>query len=137
MRKGNFIGRDELREIRAQGLTQRLSCMTLGDPDAVATGKEPIMDGNRVLGYVTSANYGHSIGRGIVYGYLPMSHAEVGNERRRLVLRRAPPGHRREGASLRPARRQDEGVKAKQGTQRTWQYRSLSAKSRRQPKSTT
>ena len=78
MRKGNFIGRDELREIRAQGLTQRLSCMTLDDPDAVATGKEPIMDGNRVLGYVTSANYGHSIGRGIVYGYLPMSHAEVG-----------------------------------------------------------
>ena len=78
MRKGNFIGRDELREIRAQGLTQRLSCMTLGDPDAVATGKEPIMDGNRVLGYVTSANYGHSIGRGIVYGYLPMSHTEVG-----------------------------------------------------------
>ena len=31
-----------------------------------------------VLGYVTSANYGHSIGRGIVYGYLPMSHSEVG-----------------------------------------------------------
>ena len=38
--------------------------MTLDDPDAVVMGKEPIMDGNRVLGYVTSANYGHSIGRG-------------------------------------------------------------------------
>ena len=78
MRKGNFIGRDRLREIRAQGPARRLCCMTLDDPDAVATGKEPIMDGNRVLGYVTSANYGHSIGRGIAYGYLPMSHAEVG-----------------------------------------------------------
>ena len=33
------------------------------------------MDGQRVLGYVTSANYGHTIGRGIVYGYLPASHA--------------------------------------------------------------
>ena len=52
--------------------------MTLDDPNAVVTGKEPIMDGNRVLGYVTSANYGHSIGRGIVYGYLPTSHTEVG-----------------------------------------------------------
>ena len=41
-------------------------------------GKEPILDGDRVLGYVTSANYGHSIGRGIAYGYLPISHAEVG-----------------------------------------------------------
>ena len=78
MRKGNFIGRDELREIRARGQTRRLCCMTLDDPGAVVMGKEPIMDGNRVLGYVTSANYGHSIGRGIVYGYLPMSHTEVG-----------------------------------------------------------
>ena len=78
MRKGNFIGRDELREIRAQGPTRRLCCMTLDAPNAVVMGKEPIMDGNRVLGYVTSANYGHSIGRGIVYGYLPMSHTEVG-----------------------------------------------------------
>ena len=78
MRKGNFLGRDELRKIRAQGLTHRLCCMTLDDPDAVVMGKEPIMDGNRVLGYVTSANYGHSIGRGIVYGYLPMSYTEAG-----------------------------------------------------------
>ena len=78
MRKGNFIGRDELREIRARGPERRLCCMTLDDPDAVVTGKEPIMDGNRVLDYVTSANYGHSIGRCIVYGYLPMSHTDVG-----------------------------------------------------------
>ena len=42
-------------------------------------GKEPILDGNRTLGYVTSANYGHTVGRGIVYGYLPVSHAKVGN----------------------------------------------------------
>ena len=78
MRKGDFLGRDELRKIRAQGLTRRLCCMTLDDPAAVVMGKEPIVDGDRVLAYVTSANYGHSIGRGIVYGYLPMSYAKVG-----------------------------------------------------------
>ena len=38
----------------------------------------PIVDGDSVLGYVTSANYGHTIGRGIVYGYLPVSHAAPG-----------------------------------------------------------
>ena len=32
MRKGNFIGRDRLREIRAQGPERRLCCMTLDDP---------------------------------------------------------------------------------------------------------
>ena len=78
MQKGDFVGRERLRERQAQGQTRKLCCMTLDVPDAVVMGKEPVMDGNRVLGYVTSANYGHSIGRGIVYGYLPASHAEPG-----------------------------------------------------------
>ena len=52
--------------------------MTLDDPNAVVMGKEPILDGERMLGYVTSANYGHSIGRGIVYGYLPVEYAKAG-----------------------------------------------------------
>ena len=78
MKKGDFVGREGLEKRRAQGQARRLSCMTLDAADAVVMGKEPIMDGDRVLGYVTSANYGHSIGRGIVYGYLPVSHAEVG-----------------------------------------------------------
>ena len=52
--------------------------MTLNDPNAVVMGKEPILNGDRVLGYVTSANYGHSIGLGIAYGYLPMNYAEWG-----------------------------------------------------------
>ena len=78
MGKGDFLGRDELRKIITQGLTRKLCCMTLDDPNAVVMGKEPILDGDRVLGYVTSANYGHSIGLGIAYGYLPTDYAEVG-----------------------------------------------------------
>ena len=54
--------------------------MTLDDPNSVVVGKEPIMDGDRVLGYATSANYGHSIGCGIVYGYLPIDYAELGTK---------------------------------------------------------
>ena len=62
MEKGDFLGRDALRKIRAEGLTHKLCCMTLDDPNAVVMGKEPILDGDCVLGYVTSANYGHSLG---------------------------------------------------------------------------
>ena len=80
MRKGEFVGREALGKLRAQGLTRRLCCMTLDDPNCVVVGKEPILDGDRVLGYATSANYGHSIGRGIVYGYLPIDHAEAGTK---------------------------------------------------------
>ena len=78
MNKGDFIGRDALTGFRAQGNTRQLCCMTLDNPEAVVMGKEPIMDANRILGYVTSANYGHTIGRGIVYGYLPTDYAEAG-----------------------------------------------------------
>ena len=78
MDKGDFIGRAALAKVRAQDARRRLCCMTLDDPDAVVMGKEPIVDADRVLGYVTSANYGHTIGRGIVYGYLPSDYAEVG-----------------------------------------------------------
>ncbi len=78
LRKGDFVGRQALRNARAQGLSQRLCCVTLDDPTRVVMGKEPFLGGGRVLGYVTSANYGHSIGRGIVYGYLPTGHAKPG-----------------------------------------------------------
>ena len=61
-----------------RALRRKLCCMTFDDPDTVVMGKEPIFDGHRMIGYVTSANYGHSIGRGIVYGYLPVEYAEPG-----------------------------------------------------------
>jgi hypothetical protein len=41
-------------------------------------GNEPILDGDTVLGYVTSSDYGYSVGTGIAYGYLPTIHVRVG-----------------------------------------------------------
>jgi len=52
--------------------------MTFDDPSVVVMGKEPIWSGDRVASYVTSANYGYSVGRGIVYGYLPVDLAAEG-----------------------------------------------------------
>ena len=34
-------------------------------------GKEPVYDGDRCVGYVTSAAYGYTIGTGIAYAWLP------------------------------------------------------------------
>jgi heterotetrameric sarcosine oxidase gamma subunit len=76
--KGDFLGRDALSGIREAGITRRLCCMTLVDPNAVLMGKEPILDGEQALGYVTSANYGYTLGGGILYGYLPVAYAAVG-----------------------------------------------------------
>lgn len=76
--KGQFLGRDALLRIKARGLARKLCCLTLAEPGRVVLGKEPILDGDRVLGYVTSANYGYTAGCAIAYGYLPLSHATAG-----------------------------------------------------------
>jgi glycine cleavage system aminomethyltransferase T len=74
----DFQGKGALERIRDAGPSKRLSAMTLDDPRAVVLGKEPIWHGDDVVSYVTSANYGFSIGRGIVYGYLPSAIAQEG-----------------------------------------------------------
>ena len=76
MEKEDFIGKPALTKAQTRPPVQNLTCMTLDDPNRVVMGKEPILDGDHVLGYVTSANYGHTIGRGIAYGYLPSTHAK-------------------------------------------------------------
>jgi len=76
--KGEFLGREAVIHQKETGITRKLCPITLDDSERVVMGKEPILNGDRVLGYVTSAAYGHTIGRGIAYGYLPISHADEG-----------------------------------------------------------
>ena len=56
----------------------KLACVTFDDPTSVVMGKEPIWHDGRVVSYVTSAAYGYSVGRAIVYGYLPVTLAVEG-----------------------------------------------------------
>ena len=78
MDKGAFQGREALERRLERGPRERLACITLDDPNAVVLGKEPIRSDGRVVGYATSAGYGHSVGRCIVYGYLPVELAVPG-----------------------------------------------------------
>jgi glycine cleavage system aminomethyltransferase T/glycine/D-amino acid oxidase-like deaminating enzyme len=73
-----FQGKAELERRIDRGPTRKLSCITLEDPAAVVLGKEPIRSNGDVVGYVTSAGYGYSIGRCVVYGYLPAEGAVEG-----------------------------------------------------------
>ena len=78
--KGDFQGRDALLAIAERGPSRRLSCMIFDRVEAVILGKEPILAGDRVLGYVTSTNRGYTVGRQIAYGYLPVEHAAEGTQ---------------------------------------------------------
>ncbi|GGO98931.1 GcvT family protein [Wenjunlia tyrosinilytica] len=77
MDKGDFLGRDAL-ERRGADVRRRLTCLTIDDPASVVMGKEPVYDGDRPVGYVTSAAYGYTIGKGIAYAWLPAELATPG-----------------------------------------------------------
>ncbi|MFF7645039.1 FAD-dependent oxidoreductase [Streptomyces canus] len=68
--KEDFVGKAALERRRAD-VRRKLTCLTIEDPRAVVMGKEPVYDGRRAVGYVTSAAFGHTIGKGIAYAWLP------------------------------------------------------------------
>ncbi len=77
MDKGDFIGRAALAE-RAASVRRRLTCLTIDDPADVVMGREPVYDGATCVGYVTSAGFGYTIGKGIAYAWLPAELATPG-----------------------------------------------------------
>ncbi|MER6788884.1 FAD-dependent oxidoreductase [Streptomyces sp. NPDC000658] len=75
--KDDFIGKAALERRRAD-VRRKLTCLTIDDPRSVVMGKEPVYDGERAVGFVTSAAYGHTIGKGIAYAWLPAELAVPG-----------------------------------------------------------
>ncbi|KMS67612.1 sarcosine dehydrogenase [Streptomyces viridochromogenes] len=75
--KGDFIGKAAL-ERRKENVRRKLTCLTIDDPRSVVLGKEPVYDGDHAVGYVTSAAYGYTIGKGIAYAWLPAELAAPG-----------------------------------------------------------
>ncbi len=71
MRKGDFCGRDALEAQRESGVTRKLCTFTLEQMAYPVSGEAIIADGE-VVGFTTSANFGHTIGKPIATGYVPI-----------------------------------------------------------------
>jgi 4-methylaminobutanoate oxidase (formaldehyde-forming) len=75
--KGDFIGRDALDLEPAQ----RLVCLVLEDPRAIALGSEPVRTaGGEIVGRVTSGGFGYAVGSSIALAYVPRASAEPGTQ---------------------------------------------------------
>lgn len=77
--KGPFTGRDALVNDDG-GHGRRLTCLRMDDPCQLVMGKEPVIVGDAVAGYVTSAGFGYSVGESLAYAFLPVEHATEGTE---------------------------------------------------------
>jgi 4-methylaminobutanoate oxidase (formaldehyde-forming) len=68
---GNFIGRDAFLQAKAMGLPdRRLVQFKLDDPEPLLYHNEPIVMDGRIVGYLTSGMYGHSVGAAIGMGFV-------------------------------------------------------------------
>jgi glycine cleavage system aminomethyltransferase T/glycine/D-amino acid oxidase-like deaminating enzyme len=68
--KDDFVGRNALLRRRDDGPRQCLVTVTLDDPTRVVMGGEPVYSDGRAAGFVTSAAYGYSVGRGVAYAWV-------------------------------------------------------------------
>jgi aminomethyltransferase len=75
--KGEFIGREALEKIRAEGLQRRLVGIEMIDK-AVARHGYPMLKDGRAVGIVTSGSYGPSVDKYIAIAYVETALAAVG-----------------------------------------------------------
>ena len=69
--KGEFIGRDAVLRKRDAGLMRRLVQFRLADQEPLLFHNEAIVRDGRMVGTITSGNYGHHLGGAIGLGYVP------------------------------------------------------------------
>jgi len=74
--KGDFIGRAALQKIRQEGTRRKLACFLM-DGFVPLHGGEAILHEGRVIETVTSGGFGHTIGKSIAYGFVPMELAKA------------------------------------------------------------
>jgi len=77
--KPSFIGRDALLRERDSGTKQRLVTLAVETSDADASPFEPVWDGERRVGFVTSGAFGHTTGKSLALGYVDRTHTELGS----------------------------------------------------------
>jgi len=71
LKKGDFIGRQAALAEKEAGGALRLVSFALQASDADCLGDEPIWHDGKVVGWVTSGAYGHSVRQSLALGYVP------------------------------------------------------------------
>jgi dimethylglycine dehydrogenase len=70
LKKNDFVGRDAVALEKASGGKLRLQTFVVDAADADAIGDEPIWHDDKVVGWVTSGGFGHSVGKSLAMGYV-------------------------------------------------------------------
>ena len=69
--KEGFIGRDAVLRVQGEGLERRMVQFRLKDPAPLLFHNEAVVRDGKIVGPVTSGNYGHFLGGAVGLGYVP------------------------------------------------------------------
>jgi len=69
--KPDFIGRDAVLRKKEEGLSTRMVQFKLREAEPLLYHNEPVIRDGEIVSYVTSANYGHTLGGAIGMSYIP------------------------------------------------------------------
>jgi 4-methylaminobutanoate oxidase (formaldehyde-forming) len=69
--KPDFIGRDAVLKRKETGPKNRMVQFKLTDPELLLYHNEPLIRDGEIVGYLSSGNYGHTLGAAMGLGYVP------------------------------------------------------------------
>ncbi len=73
LEKGDFLGREALQRIQAEGIPRKLCTVTIDAEGKVIYGGEAVYSDGRLVGRLRSGGYGYTVGSFIGYVYLPLA----------------------------------------------------------------
>jgi dimethylglycine dehydrogenase len=76
--KDDFVGRAAAQSERQSGGERRLVLLDVEADDADAFGDEPIWQDGKVVGWITSGGYGHTVAKSLALGSVPRAQAGSG-----------------------------------------------------------
>lgn len=69
--KTGYVGYAAIQRLADKKVRRRLRCLVVDDGRSVVLGKEPVLVGGTVVGYVASAAFGYTVGKPVAYACLP------------------------------------------------------------------
>jgi len=91
-----FRGHEAIERQIRDGVTSRLACFTVDDPDVVLIGRETIYRAGEMVGWLTSGGWGYTVETNIGYGYIrnpdgvDRSYVMAGSYELEVATRRVP-----------------------------------------------
>ncbi|MES1196299.1 MAG: FAD-dependent oxidoreductase, partial [Steroidobacter sp.] len=77
-KSAGYKGAEAFSQMKPDLISKKLVCLVLDNPLHVVLGKEPVLHQGKVVGYVTSSYFGHTVGKQLAYAWVPIELSTLG-----------------------------------------------------------